>query len=396
MASVLFINRVYPPAKGATGDMLQGITESLAAQGWDVTVLTTAELGEPKNSTRRGVQILRVGGALSRRNVLLRAVSYVFMIPWLMARALLLPRTDFVVTMTDPPMLVVAGLAMKFFKRNRVIHWAQDLYPEVAEELGVLPRGNAVTNLLRRLSTEALVRGDAVVAIGRCMASRLTARGVSYAKISIIPNWAPPIQSLDRSNNPFRRTHELEGQFVVVYSGNMGLAHEFDTVLDAAESLRGQRVVFLFIGEGPRRVEVEAATRLRGIDNIRFLPSQPPEKLSESLSAADAHLVTMRSNLCGLVVPSKVYGVLAAGRPCLFVGPADSEAARLIRETDSGFVVEPGQSAQLASEILDWAGNPTLHAAACRKARIAGAACTVQNAAEAFEEMLRGLASENP
>jgi glycosyltransferase involved in cell wall biosynthesis len=394
MPSILFINRVYPPAKGATGEMLQGITESLAARGWDVTVLTTAEPGVPKNSSRRGVRILRAGGAFSRRNVLLRSVSYVFMIPWLMARALLLPRTDFVVTMTDPPMLVVAGLAMKFFKRNRVIHWAQDLYPEVAEELGVLPRGNAVSNQLRRLSTKALLSGDAVVAIGRCMASRLTARGVSYAKISIIPNWAPPIQSLDRTNNPFRRAQGLEGQFVVIYSGNMGLAHEFDTVLDAAESLRGQRVVFLFIGEGPRRVEVEAAARLRGIDNIRFLPSQPPDKLSESLSAADAHLVTMRPNLCGLVVPSKVYGVLAAGRPCLFVGPADSEAARLIRETDSGFVVEPGQSAQLASEILDWVGNPTLHAAACRKARIAGAACTVQNAAEAFEEMLRGLTME--
>ncbi len=376
--------------------MLQGISESLATRGWDVTVLTTAEPGEPKNSTRRGVRIFRVGGALSRRNILLRAVSYVFMIPWLMTRALLVPRTDFVVTMTDPPMLVVVGLAMKFFKCNRVIHWAQDLYPEVAEELGVLPGGNTLANLLRRLSTEALVRGDAVVAIGRCMASRLTARGVSYAKIWIMPNWAPPIQSLDRANNPFRRTHGLEGQFVVIYSGNMGLAHEFDTVLDAADSLRGQRIVFLFIGEGPRRAEVEAAARLRGIDNIRFLPSQSAEKLSESLSAADAHLVTMRPNLCGLVVPSKVYGVLAAGRPCLFVGPSDSEAARLIRETDSGFVVEPGQSAQLASEILDWAGNPTLHAAACRKARIAGAACTVQNAAESFEEMLRGLTSEKP
>jgi hypothetical protein len=96
------------------------------------------------------------------------------------------------------------------------------------------------------------------------------------------------------------------------------------------------------------------------------------------------------------VVPSKIYGVLAAGRPCLFVGPADSEAARLLRETDSGFVVEPGQSAQLASEILDWASDPTLHATACRKARIAGAACTAQNAAEAFDEMLRNLSSEKP
>lgn len=396
MPSILFINRVYPPAKGATGDMLQGMAEALAARNWDVTVLTTSETGEPQKTTRRGVSILRVGGALSRRNVLLRAVSYVFMIPWLMTRALLLPRSDFVVTMTDPPMLVVAGLAMKFFKRNRVIHWAQDLYPEVAEELGVLPRENVVTNLLRRLSTEALVRSDAVVAIGRCMASRLTARGVSYAKISIIPNWAPPIQSLDRASNPFRRAHGLEGQFVVVYSGNMGLAHDFDTVLDTANSLRGQRVVFLFIGEGPRRLEVETACRLRGLDNILFLPPQPAEKLSESLSAADAHLVTMLPNLCGLVVPSKVYGVLAAGRPCLFVGPPDSEAARLIRETDSGFVIEPGQSARLASEILDWAGDPKLHAAACRKARIAGAACSVQNAAEAFDELLRGLTPDKP
>jgi hypothetical protein len=104
----------------------------------------------------------------------------------------------------------------------------------------------------------------------------------------------------------------------------------------------------------------------------------------------------MRTILCGLVVPSKIYGVLASGRPCLFVGPTESEAARLLHETDSGFVVEPGQAAQLASEILDWASNPTLHAAACRKARIAGASCTLHNAAEAFDKMLRNLTSENP
>jgi glycosyltransferase involved in cell wall biosynthesis len=376
--------------------MLRGIAEGLAARGWEVTVLTTAQQGEPKSSTRRGVRILRAGGALSRKNVLLRAASYVFMIPWLMTRALLLRRTDFVVTMTDPPMLAVAGLALKFFKCNRVIHWAQDLYPEVAVELGVLPRRNFATNLLRTLSTAALKDCDAVVSIGRCMASRITARGISYARIAIIPNWAPPIQSLDRGSNPFRRAHGLEGEFVVVYSGNMGLAHDFETVLDAADSLRGQRVVFLFIGEGPRRMEVEAAARLRGIDNIRFLPPQPAEKLSESLSAADAHLVTMRSNLCGLVVPSKVYGVLAAGRPCLFVGPGDSEAGRLLRETDSGIVIEPGRSAELASAILDWAGNPTLHAAACRKARIAGAACTVENAVAEFDSLLRGFSSSKP
>ena len=129
----------------------------------------------------------------------------------------------------------------------------------------------------------------------------------------------------------------------------------------------------------------------RSLSNVRFLPSQPASKLSESLSAADAHIVTMRPNLCGLVVPSKVYGVLAAGRPCLFVGPKDSEAARLILETGAGSVIESGNPSSLAGMILDWMNDAPAHAAACRRARVAGAACTVENAVESFDEMLRSL-----
>jgi len=391
MPSILFINRVYPPANGATGEMLRDIAEGLAARGWEVSVLCTGEHGEPKNATRRGVVIHRAGVVLSRRSVLLRAASYFFMIPWLLVRALLLPRTDFVVTMTDPPMLAVLGPLIAFFKRNKVVHWAQDLYPEVAEELRVLPKGVLLLNLLRAISTLALKQGDAVVSIGRCMTSRLVQRGVSYARIFNIPNWAPPVTPIDRKNNPFRREHGLEGDFVVVYSGNMGLAHDFDAVLKAAENLQGRHIVFLFIGDGSRRAEVQRAAAARGLSNVRFLPSQPASKLSESLSAGDAHLVTMRPNLCGLVVPSKVYGVLAAARPCLFIGPPDSEAARCILEQDAGFVIDPSKPADLAGVLLDWASDPVAHAAACRRARIAGASCTSQNAASDFEDMLRSL-----
>lgn len=391
MPSILFINRVYPPAQGATGEMLRDMADALAARGWEVSVLTTGESGEAKTATRNGVVIHRAGAALSRRSVILRAASYFIMIPWLLGRALLLPRTDFVVTMTDPPMLAVLGLMIGFFKRNKVIHWAQDLYPEVAEELGVLPKGTPLVTLLRSLSSHALRRCDAVVSIGRCMTSRLVQRGVSYARIFNIPNWAPPVTPIDRKNNPFRREHGLEGDFVVVYSGNMGLAHDFEAVLKAAESLQGRHIVFLMIGDGPRRAELQRVAAAKGLSNIRFLPSQPASKLSESLSAADAHLVTMRPNLCGLVVPSKVYGVLAAGRPCLFIGPSDSEAARLITEQDAGFVIDPAKPADLAGILLDWASDPVAHAAACRRARIAGASTTSQNAAVDFEEMLRSF-----
>jgi glycosyltransferase involved in cell wall biosynthesis len=391
MPSILFINRVYPPASGATGEMLRDIAEALATRGWEVSVLTTGQTGEPKMVARRGVCIHRAGAALSRRSVILRAASYLVMIPWLLARALLLPRTDFVVTMTDPPMLAALGPMVGFFKRNKVIHWAQDLYPEVAEELGVLPKGKPLGALLRWISSQSLRCCDAVVSIGRCMTSHLVQRGVSYARIFNIPNWAPPVTPIDHKNNPFRREHHLEGDFVVVYSGNMGLAHDFDAVLKAAEILEDRHIIFLLIGDGPRRSEVQRAAAAKGLRNVRFLPSQPIAKLSQSLSAGDAHLVTMRPNLCGLVVPSKVYGVLAAGRPCLFIGPPDSEAARFISEQDAGLVIDPAKPSDLAGILLDWASDPVAHASACRRARIAGASTTSDNAAGDFEEMLRSL-----
>ena len=389
MPSILFINRVYPPSSGATGEMLCQLAEALAARRWNVTILATDTGGVPKISLQNGVCIIRAGGLFSRKSTLLRAVSYACMIPWLLVRALLLPRTDFVVTMTDPPMLAAIGPLLAFFKKNKTIHWAQDIYPEVAEELGVLPSGHFVTRVLREVSSFALQNHDAVVSIGRCMTKRLIARGISMVKIHLIPNWAPPIVPRDKFNNPFRRQQGLEGDFVVAYSGNMGLAHDFDAILTAAESLRGRNIVFLMIGEGPRRAEIQREATSRGLDNMRFLPSQPPDKLSESLSAADAHLVTMRPPLCGLVVPSKFYGVLAAGRPCLFVGPKESEVAMSLSEQDAGMVIDPKNPSALAAAILDWAMNPVSHAAACRRARVAGTSANIAARVDDFERLLR-------
>jgi glycosyltransferase involved in cell wall biosynthesis len=391
MPSILFINRVYPPSSGATGEMLCQLAEALAARRWDVTILATDTGGVPKDSLRNGARILRTGGLFSRKSTLLRAVSYGCMIPWLLIRALLLPRTDFIVTMTDPPMLAAIGPLIAFFKKNKIIHWAQDIYPEVAEELGVLPSGHTITRVLREVSSFALQRHDAVISIGRCMLQRMVARGIPAEKIHLIPNWAPPIAPCDKFNNPFRRQQGLEGDFVVAYSGNMGLAHDFDTILAVAESLRGRHIVFLMIGDGPRRAEIQRAANSRGLDNMRFLPSQLPDKLSESLSAADAHLVTMRTPLCGLVVPSKFYGVLAAGRPCLFVGPKESEVALSLTELDAGMVIDPENPSALAAAILDWAMDPVAHAAACRRARIAGASATITSRVDEFEKLLRGL-----
>jgi colanic acid biosynthesis glycosyl transferase WcaI len=327
--SILFINRVYPPVPGATGEMLRGMAEGLVELGHDVTVLTSGRSDLSPSEVVNGVRIERVGRSdIDRSSHLKRGLHYASLYPLFLQRALSLPRHDIVVTKTDPPMLAVLGPIIAKAKKSRAIHWAQDVYPELAGALGVIDKDGVLYRTLLNLSTWALKRHDAIVAVGRCMKQKIADRGIDLDRIHVIPNWADPdIRPIPHDDNPFRKEHGLDGKFVVMYSGNMGMAHPFDEVLDAAEELAADPdVVFLFIGDGPRKRWIEKEVSRRGLTNFRFLPFQPRERLSESLSAGDVHIVTMEEKVAGLVVPSKIYGVLAVGRPFALVGPKRSEA----------------------------------------------------------------------
>lgn len=397
---ILFINRVYPPADGATGALLAELAAALVQRGWRVTVLTgPVEGAPPRERTASGVRVVRVRSlGFTRASTGRRALAYLSLYPALLARALrLAPAADVIVTKTDPPMLLTLGLVLKRLTRARLVHWAQDLYPEVAEELGVIRRGGALAGGLRALSTAALKSHDHVVAVGRCMRERVTARGCAAGRVSVIPNWpVNTVSPVAHEANPFRTKHDLEGRFVVMYSGNMGLAHPFETVLDAAERLAEHPdVVFLFVGAGPRKAWVREEAARRALPNVRFLPFQPKATLDQSLSAADVHLVTMQRALRGLVVPSKVYGVLAAGRPCLFLGPERSEAARRLREHRCGTVLPDPTAAELADSILRWRADADERAAAGARGH-AFVQDADTRAFSAFDAVLRRVAGLSP
>lgn len=364
MPSLLFINRVYPPESGATGLVLEHVARRFCAAGWDVTILTTAGDDSRAGSTLRdGVKVVRIALPFSKKSLMSRALGYALMIPMLLLKAMLLPRADVVVTKTDPPMQLLIGPFLKFLKGCRTIHWAQDLYPEVAEAAGVFPKGGILARSLRKISTLAMQHHDLTFAVGRCMEERLRRRGIPQERIRIVPNSGicEEIAPLPHEGNAFRKAHGPEGAFVVMYSGNMGRAHDFDAVLEAACQLQDQgehAVRFLLVGSGPGEPFFQEEVRRRGLRNIRFLPSQPAKSLSESLGAGDLHLVTMKQGMSGLVVPSKFYGVMAAGRPCLFIGPEDSEVARVIRESGVGAVIRPGDGGSLARAILKYRSSP--------------------------------------
>ncbi len=394
---VLFLNRVYPPAPGATGAMLADLAGALVQRGWRVTVLTGPAAGAPKAEvTMAGVRVERVAArAFTRASTWQRALAYVSLYPAFVARALRLPRPDVVVTKTDPPMLKVLGpLLARLTGARAAVHWAQDLYPEVAEELGVIAKRGLLARALRALSTAALRGHDRLVAVGVCMRERIVARGLPAEAVRVVPNWPPAsVHPVPHAANPFRRAHGLEGRFVVMYSGNMGLAHPFDAVLDAAARLARDvpEAVVLFVGGGPRKAFLQADVRRRGLPNVRFLPFQPRTRLAESLSAADLHLVTMEARLAGLVVPSKLYGVMAAGRPTLFLGPDGSEAARTVRLHACGAVLPPRpDGAALAAEVRAWHADPARRAQAGRRAAEAVADAQTR-AADAFDAVMRNL-----
>ncbi len=398
--SVLFLNRVYPPADGATGQLLAELAPELVKAGWQVTVLTSRPTPDaPLSETVAGVRVERVSGLpFTRASHARRAVSYLSLYPLLLWRALKLPRTDVVVTLTDPPLQLLLGPVLKWTKRSRLVHWAQDVYPELAEELGVLRKGGVLAGLCRGLSTWALRQHDRIIAVGRCMKRRLVARGLAESAIRVVTNWADParVRPIPHAANPFRREHSLGSRFVVMYSGNFGLAHPFEAILDAARHLRSAYpgILFLFVGDGPRLAWVQQQAREMRLSNVRFLPPQPVEKLAESLSAADVHLATMQENLCGLVVPSKLYGILAAGRPCVFLGPAASEAARTIKHYQCGTVIPAPHGLTLANCLIKWSVQRARWQLAARQAAEAGKEFCVAEAARAFGETLTAACAE--
>jgi glycosyltransferase involved in cell wall biosynthesis len=206
------------------------------------------------------------------------------------------------------------------------------------------------------------------------MRNRVLASDPNLDNISVVPNWADSkkILPVERANNTFRIEHGLADRFVVMYSGNLGRAHGVEILPDVAEHLADlPDLTLLIVGEGPAKAEIVTNILARGIKNVVFLPYQPKERLSESLSAADVALILQRSAASGLVVPSKLYGILASGRPTVAAVPADSEVARVLQFEQAGIVVEPGSAKGIADAVRNLYTNSPQVTSMGNQARLA-------------------------
>lgn len=366
---VVFVNRYFHPDQSATSRMLSDLAFRLAERGVSVAVVTSRQLYEdphaalPAREVVNGVSVYRVSTATRGRSRLAgRALDYIsFHVAAGIELLRLLTRGDVVVAKTDPPLISIVVSHAARLRGAVLVNWLQDLFPEVASVLApdLMPRW--IEHGLVALRDRSLRRAAMNVVLSDGMRSRVLATGVSATQVRVVPNWADTAAVVPQpaATSLARQRLGIEGRFVIGYSGNLGRAHEFDTLIGAARLVRADsRFAFLITGSGAKADALKESVRAQGLDNFFFQPYQPAELLSDSLAAADVHFVSLLPALEGLIVPSKIYGILAAGRPALFVGDRNGDLARMLRDQDCGVAVAVGDSEGLAAELRMLADSP--------------------------------------
>lgn len=371
---ILFVNQFYTPDMAATAQRLGELAEFLVQRGAEIQVLCSRGAYDrgtgrptPRCEMLHGVNVRRLAGfSAGKSKGIKRVLDYaafhllaglwVLMFGW---------RYDVIVTLTTPPLIGVYATVVRVLSLGRVRHvcWAMDLHPDAEFELGMWSRRNPMWRMLEAMNALHFRKADAVVALGERMKQRIVEKRVHHERVSVIPVWhdGRSIQAVSPQTSALRRERGWDDKFVVMYSGNAGLIHTFDAVCRAMLKLRDdERFKFVFAGGGGRAKEVADFARDHGLTSFEQLPYLPQEKMSDLLAAADVHLVTLRDGMSGVAVPCKLYGIMASGRPTVYVGPADSDTAQHIRGAEAGYVLGTTDAAGIVNAFLELADNRAL------------------------------------
>jgi glycosyltransferase involved in cell wall biosynthesis len=363
---IAFFNRSYYPDTSATGQLLTDLCEDLVREhGCRVSVVAGVPLlpsGGPAVAARglvtreahNGVEILRARGTrFSKQRFIGRATNYVTYFLSGCLAGLRLDRPDVVVALTDPPIIGLAAWIAGLRFRAPLVMAYKDLFPEVTVLLQEF-QSESIKAMLQAVNRFLVKRAARNVALGETMRQRLIeGKGAPPARTVIIADWADTTAiTPGPKRNPFSEEHGLADAFVVMHSGNIGLSQNLETLVDAAAELRDiPDLAVVVVGEGVKKEALIARAHAHGLTNVRFLPFTPKARLHESFATADLFVVSLQRGLAGYIVPSKLYGILAAGRPYVAAVEADCEVASLTTRLDCGVLAEPGDARSLAPEI---------------------------------------------
>jgi colanic acid biosynthesis glycosyl transferase WcaI len=355
----LLLNQFYPPDGAPTGQLLHDLGKTLVARGHEVSVICSS-LGYdgrrhgPATALFEGVEVVRTGGSPFRRGTFAgRALAYATFIVGALRAAFVGRAPDRVVSMTTPPFLGLAGAFVAKLRRSHHIEWIMDVYPDALRAHWRVAGNILLWTPLKWLG-RAQFRGAAlVVAPGPCVEGHLRSYVRTQTTLCSVPLWATETNSAEGA--AIERERRSRGwraeDLVLMYSGNMGLGHRFVEFLEAARQQPVGGPLWVFVGDGPRRREIQAFCSANPSSRIELLPFVDRSRLANSLGAADVHLVSVAPGWEGVMVPSKLQNVFAVERPAIFLGSDDTEVARWVRDSGGGWVVAPGDVTALLRAV---------------------------------------------
>lgn len=396
---ILLLNQAFWPDVVATAQHADDLARYLVRHGDDVSVVASRSIyGEsssslPKRDDREGIEIYRVGVQLfGKRGITPRVFDFTLFYLAAAVRCIILPRHDVVICFTTPPFIALVGVLLKWIKGTRIVYWTMDLYPDVAVAAGLMRRGSLTWRILQWIDRICLRNSDRVVALGQCMKEVVVDKGANPQSVRTICVWSGAETFVQRARleNPLRKAWDIGDRFTILYVGNFGIGHDMGAIAGAVENLKdNDEIRWLFIGEGKAKPILEERIRMCGAKNVTLAGYQTREQLADVLDVGDAHLVSLLPGWEGLILPSKFFSVLAAGKPVLWIGPTTSECGTILRANRCGFEVAAGDAELLTQRILQLVADRAECAAMGRRGQAAyGAQYSVEHACERWHDVL--------
>jgi glycosyltransferase involved in cell wall biosynthesis len=371
---ILLLNEYFPPDTSATANMAQAVVQTLAERH-DVTVIAGRPSYDPSEyhpyywsriENQGRVRVRRVGSTAFPRHRMTRRVSnYLSYLSLALPAALSTP-ADLVMTMTDPPIVGLLGAWVAQRRRLPFVYNIRDLYPDMALGGDIVGKGRLV-EAWEHMHRRALRQAARVIVLGEDMRERIAAKGVDPARIVVVRDGASLGDLAPVNGHPATAAIRQNFRFVALHAGNLGFYGAWPTLIEAARQLQEEGIGLVFVGGGAQKSRLE--TMADGLRGVRFLAFRPAAEIPYVLAAADVHVVTVRRGLEGVVVPSKMYGILAAGRPILAVAPRTSDVARIVEEANCGRVADPDDPASVVAAVRELRAKPEALAEMGRRAR---------------------------
>jgi glycosyltransferase involved in cell wall biosynthesis len=371
---ILLLNEYYPPDTSATAKMAVQIAEALALRH-KVTVIAGRPSYDPeefypyrllRRDTRNQVTVERVGStAYARHRMNRRVANYLSYLALAIPRALAL-RADLILAMTDPPFAGMAGALAAAMKGLPFVYNIRDMYPDMALG-GEIVRPGKPVEFWENLHRRALRRASRVIVLGDDMRDLILAKGISPDRVVVVRDGAGSPGAMPDASDATVQEIRCGFPFVVLHAGNLGFYGAWGTLLRAAEILRNENAGLVFVGDGASRARL--AVQAVNMANVRFLPFRPVAEIPHVMMAGDIQIITIRRGLEGVVVPSKLYSTLAAGRPILVVASGKSDAARIVVESGCGLTADPDDPVSVAAAIRTMKENPARLTEMGRRAR---------------------------